>query len=155
MSKEKRLLEFAVIANNFLFKEGLISKGWIFDYDNKNWTNITPITIPRLRNMYSLASIDGNDKVLLFNGHGNSVETWIYDVSDNNWTRKAPKNKPNVSFNNYGLATLQGTTKIVLFGGFDNSFIFLKNIWIYDYIDDNWTRIITTSAPKNRKSFSG
>jgi predicted SprT family Zn-dependent metalloprotease len=34
MSAEKRLLEFRVIANNFLFKEGLISKGWIFDYDN-------------------------------------------------------------------------------------------------------------------------
>ena len=33
MSIEKRLLQYRVLANNYLYKEGLISKGWIFDYD--------------------------------------------------------------------------------------------------------------------------
>jgi hypothetical protein len=68
---------------------------WIYDHSANTWTKKTLSPKPGPLSGYGMASISGDDKVVLFGGYSGSwpTNTWVYDLSLDGWTLKAPKNK--------------------------------------------------------------
>ena len=112
----------------------ILTDTWIYDLSDNEWLKKSPKTIPNVRNGYIMASVYGDDKVLIYDGYN---DLWVYDLSENNWSKKNPINKP-PSRPGFGLATLHGTNKIVLFGGgvYPNYF---EDTWVYDVDTNTWT----------------
>lgn len=133
-----------------------VADTWVYDFSNNTWTNKSPSNSPDKRDEYSISSIYGTDKVLLFGGDYDYTtivydDTWIYDLSDNKWTKKSISTKPEKR-RDAGLAPIWGTDKIVLFGGF-NPLVF-DDTWVYDLSDNKWTRKYPSTKPNGRARFA-
>jgi hypothetical protein len=134
---------------------------WVYDLINNSWINTYPKVSPGPRDASSMASIWGEDKVLIFGGASETIpgsdDTWIYDLSDNNWSRKYPPNKP-LGRTGHKMASFYGTDKILLYGGYkinnQNQSILNKETWIYDYSDNNWINVTNKPSPDIRNEFS-
>jgi len=110
------------------------------------WTQkILPFT-PGARLNHGMASIWGDDKVLLFGGDSGPDETWIYDLSNNTWTLKSPITKPSPR-NAHEMAYIYGDDKVLLFGGYNP---YKNDTWVYDLSDDDWTLKSPMNAPEPR-----
>ena len=126
---------------------------WVYDLSEDTWANMNLSgNKPSTTENHAMASIYGDDKVVLFGGsfyNGNWVycnETWVYDLSNNNWTNMNPSgNKPS-SRNNHAIASVDWTDKAVLFGGNNGS----DETWVYDLSDNNWTNKTPLSKPSPR-----
>ena len=135
--------------------DGLVSSyndTWLFDLDNKTWTNMTPINDPGARYDHAMAPIWGTDKLVLFGGlNGVTLgDTWLYDLSDNNWIQKAPITKP-IKRAKHAMASVIGEDKVMLFGGEGNAPpYFYNDTWIYDLSNDTWTNMNPTNKPSGR-----
>ena len=116
------------------------SDTWVYDMNANTWTNEQPPgSKPSARENHAMASIYGDDKVLLFGGspeqHKYLDDTWVYDLSDNAWTEiipRKPANKPAVRGNS-GLVTIDQKDRIVLFGGITTGGSLLGDTWIFQY----------------------
>jgi len=93
---------------------------WVYDLSESTWTQMSPVSSPRLHIKHDMAYM-GGDRVLLACGQDMyfySDTSWVYDLSDDNWTFD-----PNVSHPQEriccGLSetSLDGSSFIVLFGG--------------------------------------
>ncbi|MCK5559790.1 MAG: hypothetical protein KAJ51_04330, partial [Thermoplasmata archaeon] len=129
---------------------------WEYDSSAGSWTNKTKSTRPPGRYKSAMASIYGHDKVLLFGGDkgfGTSNflnDTWVYDASDAAWTDKTPLSIP-INYPHgrvdHAMAAIYGTDKVLLFGGVRDVYNkYFNDTWIYDFSDDNWTRMITVGS---------
>ncbi|MCK5560701.1 MAG: hypothetical protein KAJ51_08920, partial [Thermoplasmata archaeon] len=123
---------------------------WVYDLSDNNWSEKSPGNYPPPRERHGLASIYGDDKVLLYGGFNSETrvyfnDTWIYDLSNNTWTKKAPKNCPGYEFNPV-ISTIYGTDKILLYGGGSG----YRGTWVYDLSRDNWTRLYPNTNPGDR-----
>jgi hypothetical protein len=124
---------------------------WIFDYSAKTWTQRFPKTIPTHgRYDPSIASIYGDDKVVLYGGiFPGRIDnlTWIFDLSMNNWIKKETSINPGLRFN-HAMTTIDGTDKILLFGGHYTSYN--NDTWVYDLSDSCWEKRKTKKQPNIR-----
>ncbi|UCH89076.1 MAG: hypothetical protein JSV49_00040, partial [Thermoplasmata archaeon] len=135
---------------------GLRNDTWIYDLSKNNWENQWPVIAPSRRSSHSMATVYGDDKVVLFGGylgwfmgkHWFGNDTWVYDVSKNNWTQKSPA-KPPSNRAASALAPLPGTDKFVLFGG-RNASKYFGDTWMYDLSDDRWTKLNLSVQPSPR-----
>lgn len=147
---------------NFILKDGQAETSFIPPpIDNYNiWVQKNPSNKPSNRKKHAMATIYGTDKIML---HGGSLgaalysnETWIYDLSDEKWVRMAagsPSSSPSAR-EDHAMAAIDGTDKVVLHGGFDNSgncddsgSTYCNGTWVYDYSDDDWTRMSPAIKP--------
>jgi hypothetical protein len=124
---------------------------WVYDQSDNNWSDKSPVSFPPPRERHGLASIDGDDKVLLYGGYNSETrrylnDTWVYDLSQNTWTEKAPENTPGYLFN-HAISTIYGTDKIFLYGGGWSGY---RQTWVYDLSRDNWTRMYPNTNPGDR-----
>jgi N-acetylneuraminic acid mutarotase len=124
------------------------------------WTQKVPTLSPSGRQQHAMAMLDGTDKVILFGGYnftGSNCDgsdsarcnsTWVYDYSDSTWTLR---NTPTALIAKHGhaMATIYGDDKVVIFGGLgsgscdDSGGSYCNGTWVYDYSDDNWTKMTT------------
>lgn len=126
---------------------------WEYDSSASSWFNKTKTTRPSGRYKSAMAAIYGTDKVLLFGGDkGFSTsnflnDTWVYDASDAAWTDKTPSSIPTnypIGRIDHAMAAIYGTDKVLLFGGIMDTYNkYFNDTWIYDFSEDNWTRMIT------------
>ena len=116
---------------------------WVYDVNTNTWANKNPpIPGPNARCYHAMASIYGDDKVVLFGGMtswGNYLDdNWVYDLSDNAWTKiklRNPSNKPGPRGCS-GLATIYQKDRTVLFGGITTGTAPgtpLNDTWIFQY----------------------
>jgi hypothetical protein len=122
---------------------------WIYDVSENNWTNKEPGEAPNKRILHKMASVWGDDKVILIGGYcyeggGNSIyynDLWIYDLNDNTWTQKTQSKKPSIQ-DVYGMSSIYGTDKIVIlttnYYDYNKGNIYGET-WIYDVSDNKWT----------------
>jgi hypothetical protein len=122
---------------------------WIYDLSENNWTKMQPTTSPSARYHFTLSSIYGDDKVILFGGSqypGYTFDdTWVYDLSDKTWTNKLPSTKPSQRWG-YSMANIYGTDKVVLFGGSNG----WDETWVYDLNNNTWTKKTPNVKPSMR-----
>jgi hypothetical protein len=118
--------------------------------NNYDWTEkLPPInTNPMARNGHDMASIDGDDKVVLFGGGWGSAETWVYDLSDNNWTEKTPATGPDIR-KDHAMASVDGTDNVIFFGGW-NGTVLKNDTWVYDLSSNTWTQKFPANPPDIR-----
>ncbi len=135
---------------------------WAFNISTKQWTNLTPLNPsgPSAREEHALATIYGDDCVLLFGGSDGAAElgdTWVYDRSANTWTQRFPASSPPARMG-HAMAGIYGTDKVLLFGGnyySSGSIVYLDDTWLYDYSDDTWTQIFDfTTGPRSMHSMA-
>ncbi|WP_455393069.1 Kelch repeat-containing protein, partial [[Eubacterium] cellulosolvens] len=124
-------------------------ESWLYDLGNNTWTDITPsprpVNYPPPNYAQAMASINRDDKVVMFGGRndaGFNNNTWIYDLSESKWADNTPAN-PNTTNNplprmGCSMARFPGTNKFILFGGYGGSSYF-NDTWIYDFDNNTWT----------------
>ncbi|WP_455391979.1 Kelch repeat-containing protein [[Eubacterium] cellulosolvens] len=128
---------------------------WVYDLSDNTWTEKKPIFPPFVRDSHAMASIDGEDKVVLFGGrlYSNTgteyyKDTWIYDLSDNTWTNKNQSTSPPHRCNS-AMATIYETDRVVMFGGFFRDW-HLSDTWIYDLSQNKWITEMWLLGPSPR-----
>ncbi len=128
---------------------GLSGETWIYDLGADTWTLQTPTTSPTARSMHTMATIYGDDKVVLYGGYDSTyrTDTWIYDVGANTWTLQTPSTNPG-SRTYTAMASIDGTDNVMLFGGYYSTI--KDDTWIYDLNDDTWVEKILTVNPGSR-----
>ncbi|WP_455392020.1 Kelch repeat-containing protein [[Eubacterium] cellulosolvens] len=120
---------------------------WEYDLSANNWVkNLLPCP-PAPRNAHALATLYGDDKVVLFGGNSHRIygDTWVYDLSDNKWTQKYTAIRPN-SRTRLAMASIYGDDKVVLFGGSHSS----QETWVYDLSANTWTEKSPSTQPSGR-----
>lgn len=130
---------------------------WVYNLSVNQWTEKYPINHPSARSGIALASILGENKVLLFGGHYYNTsqnqymiynDTWIYDGDESHWNNVTPPVSPPArQFTS--IAPIYQTNKIVLFGGGNNSNC-LNDTWVYDYGNNCWTQMVPIGTPPSR-----
>ena len=113
------------------------------------WTEKKPKISPPGRMYPRMASVWGDDKVVLFGGSGSQLQndTWVYDLSDNTWVERTPLN-PTPNNNPYkrywhGMASISTDDKVMLFGGKSGGTIF-NDTWI---TNDIQAQMISCDCP--------
>ena len=136
---------------NHTTKTNLFNDTWEYDFSINNWIKKNTTNHPNATMAFTMATIWGTDKVLLFGGYlpGRFYdETWVYDLSDNTWMKKMPTTKPNGRAE-HQMTSIWGTDKILLFAGHDGYNCY-NETWIYDLTDNTWTKCITNHEPEYR-----
>ena len=113
---------------------------WIYDLSNNTWTHRTPINPPTAGGHDAMASIYGDDKVILFDGVYFDGGIWVYDYSENTWTLKTQTTKPSPR-RDYAISSIYGTDKVMLYGGWYSNVSGDFNYWdtwVYDLSDNTW-----------------
>ena len=136
---------------------------WVFNLDNLTWTKKNPDAHPIKRLSHAMASINGDDKVVLFGGSNGGPgglyayfnDTWVYDLSKDTWINKNPSSHPSKRFG-HAMASIDSEKKVVLFGGsLDGSTLHYDETWVYDLTDDNiWTQFYSPIKPVGRVGHS-
>jgi hypothetical protein len=132
---------------------------WIYTLSNNTWwERETPLGLPHATEQQDMASIWGDDKVMLFGGNTlawTSGDTWIYDYSEDRWINKTVtliKSPPKRFW--HTMATIYGTNKILLYGGYSwlpgPSYIIYNDTWIYDTQQNTWTELMLSRNPDAR-----
>jgi beta propeller repeat protein len=106
---------------------------WIYDSSEDEWEIKYPATKPGKRTRHSMASIYGDDKVVLFGGKKDGTvysDTWVYDLSENTWTKIEMAYEPDKSYQ-HAMATIDQSNHVLLFGGAYGS-IRYNDTWIYE-----------------------
>jgi len=67
---------------------------WAFNYSDKTWTNLNPLTKPIVRYGTRLVYDSENKRIVLYGGNNGGDETWTYDYSNNVWEQKNPATNP-------------------------------------------------------------
>ncbi len=124
---------------------------WVYDVSDNTWTKKDPMIKPSKRGYLSMASIYGDDKIMLFGGYvwpgGPLNDTWIYDLSEDSWIQKYPINNPTTR-QGQAIASIYGTDKVLLFGGYGTSN--LGDTWVYDLKNNTWSEKTPKNKPTNR-----
>ncbi len=133
---------------------GVNSETWVYDLSANIWTNKNPTgSKPSAREYHAMASVHGDDKVVLFggyNGSGYETDTWIYDFSANQWAEKSPTTSPS-GRKGHEMANVYGTVEIVLFGGNESGNKEVDDTWIYNLTADTWTKQTPSRKPSARR----
>ncbi len=127
---------------------------WVYDLSENNWTLKNPSYSPPRKHMHAMATVYGEDKIVLYGGNDGTGsyfnDTWIYNIGNDTWTQKTPKSSP-CNRSSHAMAAIYKTDKILLFGGinFKNCY---DDTWIYDSNNNTWTNMKPTQHPCGRYS---
>ena len=115
------------------------------------WTQKTPALSPPPRRGHALATVDGDDKVVLFGGFDTDYlnDTWVYDLSEDAWTAVIPSGDIPPGRHSHGMAALPGTDQVLLFGG-ALAGGYGNDTWTYDVSDKAWRMENTQVWPSAR-----
>ncbi|MHA2276944.1 MAG: Kelch repeat-containing protein, partial [Candidatus Kariarchaeaceae archaeon] len=95
-----------------------------------------------------------NKKIILFGGErggGYLNDTWEYDYSANHWNNRNPSLFPD-SRSGHSMTFDRKNGKTIMFGGYNGTHQ-LNDTWIYDYSNNNWTRLSLSTSPPERSDF--
>ena len=91
------------------FPDCYLNETWVYDLSENSWTQKTPTNHPDARYEHAMASVYGNNKVLLMCGSGplgaKYNDTWIYDLNTNTWTKNSSFTKPYI-ISNHALTSI-------------------------------------------------
>ena len=116
---------------------------------SNNWFDKKPLINPGARNYFAMASINNDDKILLFGGSDLSNQyndTWIYDLSDNNWTEISTSTAPSGRVFPT-MAPVYNTDKIILYGGMNTTTAYDNETWIFNISSNTWTQKTPSGTP--------
>ncbi len=123
---------------------------WIYDLCYNTWVQKSPANKPTARESHAMASVYGDDKVILFGGSSSwdsqLDDIWVYDLSDNDWTQKT---KGPLGRYGHTMCTVDNDDKVIIFGGTKwtgVTYNYFNDTWVYDLSDDLWTE--KKSGPK-------
>lgn len=126
---------------------GLDDETWIFDLQNDNWMNKTPLMPPSARFGHTMAYDINSKKVILYGGETSltsrirSSETWAYDVLNNSWTSLKPANHP-LPRSKHAMVYDAAKRQVLMFGGFsEGSSSPNGETWVYDYLTNQWSKL--------------
>ena len=112
---------------------------WWYDLSDNEWTGSGGGARPTARCRHAIASIYGDDKVILYGGSSDGGETWMGDFwNADGWTKKNPPSNPAPIRIRHVMGTIYDDDKIFLFGG-DDASDYYNETWIYDLSADQWT----------------
>ncbi|UCH88907.1 MAG: hypothetical protein JSV49_11830, partial [Thermoplasmata archaeon] len=124
------------------------------------WSERHPFDKPEGRYGHVMAPVWETEKVILFGGMYHDFQyypfddTWEYELGSDKWVEKNPVNSPKGG-SGYAMASVWGTDKLVLFGGMElNPNIWTNKTWVYDYSDNNWTKMNPVNKPDARSGHS-
>lgn len=121
------------------------NKTWIYDLSENDWTWVQTTSGPYYRYWHAMASIWGEDSLLLFGGNPTLSDTWMYDVSDRAWNYKTLTTSPSGRFG-HGMSSIWGKKMVLLFGGSS----FYNDTWVYDFNLNNWIEKTPLFSPDAR-----
>ena len=131
---------------------------WYYDLSENNWTKIISGNSPEPRRNHAMTCIYNSKDVLLYGGDyfksGESSkvfdDTWIFNWDSKSWTNQYPNSNPRQRTAT-GMASIYNTDKVVVFSGMDYSnYQKYKDTWIYDFSENNWTRMAPATNPPKR-----
>eukprot|EP00929_Paragymnodinium_shiwhaense_P018853 TRINITY_DN13042_c0_g3_i1.p1 TRINITY_DN13042_c0_g3~~TRINITY_DN13042_c0_g3_i1.p1 ORF type:complete len:858 (-),score=93.15 TRINITY_DN13042_c0_g3_i1:85-2658(-) len=133
-----------------------LSETWLFNMSSKTsgtWTQVPEGTGPAGRVYHAMASV-GDDKVLLFGGHGDGIleDTWLFSMGSGTpgaWmTVWANTLNPEARYG-HAMARI-GPDKVLLFGGGTSTPDHeLQDTWLFA-IDRGWTELPLEKKPSKR-----
>jgi hypothetical protein len=131
---------------------------WIYDYNIKTWTNMSPSVAPPSRMNTEMVYDYESDIIILFGGYAKLYEdpekryyndTWAYDVNTNTWTEMAPAIAPSSRFE-HSMTYDSKIDRIILFSGQTGSYPDSNETWQYDYNTNTWALMNPEDSPKAR-----
>jgi hypothetical protein len=141
-------MDFSNGTLNELTIDGVGTGGQLILKQDGQWINMKPTTKPSVRHRHGMATVFGDDKIVLFGGTdgfqaGESNETWQYDFSDNQWNLK---NTPTNPSKRYGqsMSAINNSDESILFGGEvgkSSSVIYHRDTWKYNATTNVWTNM--------------
>lgn len=132
-----------------------IGDTWSYDYNTNNWTNMNPPVSPSNRVAGMTYDVE-SDRVILFGGGGYVTwplemysDTWAYDYNNNTWTKMTPADSPT----SMGFMAYDEEADLCVFHGgsldwYEESIV--SETWTYDYNENTWSEISTSSQPSPR-----
>ncbi|CAG8438914.1 8347_t:CDS:2 [Funneliformis caledonium] len=151
------------LKKNTLFLYGGTSNGdnmelvYTFDTQMNSW-NVPAITGNVIRKTNLCASVDALGKIYYFGGFSftdssDVLDFVILDTINFSWGRGSIKNA--IAREDYGSTILPNQNIIYLGGIFNSTLISLKDVHLYDTVNDIWTTKTTSGlVPSDRNSFS-
>jgi hypothetical protein len=118
-----------------------LSDTWVYDFSNNSWVQKSPTNKPGVRKNHAMASVWGDDKVVLYGGTSgvdSMNDIWVYDLSDDKWTEKT---EGPLGSRDHAMATIDGDDKVLIVAGvYQNgmNYNYLNETWAYDLSDDQW-----------------
>ncbi len=85
---------------------------------------------------------------LKINGSGEDAELIISDLELYRWYLSKPNTSPSTR-KDHAMAPIWKTDKVLLFGGLNDTGI-SNETWVFDFTDNNWTKMNTSSNPGSR-----
>ncbi len=135
--------------------DGMGSDGQLRIVQFGRWVQQNPAKKPSKRYGHGIATVSGDDKVVLFGGtngvlNGEDNETWIYDYSNNQWYLKNITHGPSPR-QALLMVTINNSDKILLYGGFlgklSTKHLYYSDTWIYNVTTNQWKNQTPTGTP--------
>ena len=127
---------------------------WAYDYDNNNWTNISPVIGPSPRRASMITYDSQSDLMILFGGCVSIAssqyfnETWTFDYDNKLWTNVTTSTRPSARIGPGITYDVKGD-QVVLFGGYGKSGG-NDETWTYDLGGKLWTKMNPSTKPSLR-----
>lgn len=125
---------------------------WVYDLSDNSWRQQSTSSFPTARAYFGMATVSGDDKVVLFGGSDGSTvlgDTWVFDLGDGQWTHRSPMNNPPAR-DGCSMATIYGMDQVILYGGATSTGAKLSDTWVYDISDDQWYDKSAATRPPKR-----
>ncbi len=128
---------------------------WEFDFETKEWTQMTPSVKPPPHHFAAMAYHPLADRVVLFGGFDNETDTllndtWTYDYNENTWTEVDTAVSPPARLY-HTLAWDVWSNRMILFGGVAKPYKPLfGDTWALDLEKKSWTQLSPSRKPHAR-----
>ena len=125
---------------------------WAYDFNTNNWTLMSPSTHPSDRFDAPMTYDSESDRVIMiggWNAGGFIDEVWAYDFNTDTWTLVDPGIEPSA----IGALTYDSASdRVIAFGGSEDfgETILSQETWLYDFNNNTWTQMLTSSSPPAR-----
>ena len=128
---------------------------YTFNITSKTWNSISSPGMPIRVAFYPMVYDTINNVTIFFGAHNEAMspapgrnETWAYYYETNTWINMQPPIAPPARTLN-SMTFDSNSGKIIMFGGIsqlDNPKTIYNDIWIYDFVENNWTDVTPISG---------
>ncbi len=126
---------------------------WAFDYNAKEWQNLSPSVSPPVQDHINLAYHPLREKTFLFSGpisdQLSTIAIWSFDAGKNQWQQHHSLLSPTSDHSSF--IYHPGSESFLLFG--NSSEGNEMETWLYDDVDATWTRFSSPKTPAYREHF--
>jgi hypothetical protein len=120
------------------------------------WSQLQTDAAPQARRSHAMAYDADSKAIILFGGFGNGThlgDTWAFDTATKTWKNMQPANSPSPRAAT-SMVYDEVDRQTILFGGFGLGHSIVSNeTWSYSYAENEWIKIDTETAPKERASY--